>query len=116
MGRIAGLERFMSRSVGKCQPFFHVLRRGANFTWDQEADEAFQVQKAYLAHLPKITSPLSGETLLFYLAISEQAISAILVVEKGQGTNPHLLYKPRLSRGRGELSPYRKVRLHTYDG
>jgi len=51
---------------------------------DEDADKAFRALKAYLAHLPKIASPLPGETLLLYLAVSEQAISAVLVVERAK--------------------------------
>jgi len=51
----------MSRSTDKWQPFFHVLRKRVNFTWDKKADEAFQALKTYLAHLPRITNRLPGE-------------------------------------------------------
>jgi len=40
--------------------------------------------KTYLAQLPKIASPLLGETLVIYLAISEHAISAVLLVERAK--------------------------------
>lgn len=56
--------------------------------WDEEAEEAFQALKTYLAHLPKIASPLLGETLLFYLVVSEQAISTVLVVETAKEQIP----------------------------
>jgi len=74
----------MSRSADKCQPFFRVLQGQANFTWDQEADEAFQALKTYLAQLSKIASPLVGETLLLYSVISKQAISAVPMVEQAK--------------------------------
>lgn len=50
-GCIAALGSFMSRSAGKCQPFFRILRRRANFAWDKEVEEAFQALKTYLAYL-----------------------------------------------------------------
>lgn len=50
---------------------YRVLRQCANFIWDAEAEEAFKVLKMYLAHLSKIANPVSCETLLLYLAISE---------------------------------------------
>ena len=84
IGCIATLGRFMSRSANKCQPFFRILRRRANLLWDQEADEAFQALKTYLAHLPKIASPLPRETLLPYLDISKQAISMVLLVQRAK--------------------------------
>jgi len=44
-GCIAALGRFLSRSVDKCQPLFRILQQRANFSWDQQADEAFQALK-----------------------------------------------------------------------
>jgi len=44
--------------------------------------------KTYLAQLPKIASPLAGETLVLYLAVSEHAISAVLVVERAKEQVP----------------------------
>jgi len=54
---------------------------GNNFNWDEQADEAFQALKTYLAQLPKITSPTEGEVLVLYLAVSEHAVSAVLLAE-----------------------------------
>ena len=78
----------MTRSADKCQPFFCVLRRCANFVWDKEADEAFQALKAYLTHLPKIASPFPKETLLPYLVVSKQAMSMVLEVERAKEQIP----------------------------
>ena len=72
----------MSSYAEKYQPFFRVLYKRTNFSLDQEEDEAFQALKAYLVLLPKIASPLPRETLQLYLAISKQAISAVLVVKR----------------------------------
>ena len=44
--------------------------------------------KTYLAQLPKITSPLEGEVLVLYLAISKHAVSAVLMVEKAKEQIP----------------------------
>ena len=83
-GCIAALGWFVSQSADKCQPFLRVLRRHTNFVWDQEVDKAFQLLKTYLAHLPKIASPLPRETFFLYLVVSEQAISAVLLVERAK--------------------------------
>jgi len=87
-GCIAALGRFMSRSADKCQPFFRVLRRRNSFNWDKQADEAFQALKTYLAQLPKIASPAEGEVLVLYLAVSEHAVSAVLVAERAKEQIP----------------------------
>ena len=44
--------------------------------------------KTYLAHLPKIASPLLRETPQLYLVILEHAISVVLVVEKAKEQIP----------------------------
>jgi len=49
---IAVLDRFMSRSVDKCLPFFKVLKRKTPFGWDEKVEKAFQRLKEYLEHLP----------------------------------------------------------------
>ncbi|KAK0570475.1 hypothetical protein LWI29_001744 [Acer saccharum] len=43
--------------------------------WDQESEQAFQSLKKYLASLPLLMKPLSGEELQSYLAVSETATS-----------------------------------------
>jgi len=44
--------------------------------------------KTYLAHLPKIVSPLEREILVLYLAVSEHVVSAVLVVERAKEQIP----------------------------
>jgi len=79
---IAAIGRFMSRSADKCQPFYRILRQWDNFSWDEEADEAFQALNTYLAQLSKIASPAEGEILVLCSAASEHAVSAVLVAEQ----------------------------------
>jgi hypothetical protein len=45
-GRIAALNRFISRSTDKCLPFFKILKKA--FVWGEECEEAFQQLKNYL--------------------------------------------------------------------
>ena len=52
--------------------------------WDGVVNEVFQSLKAYLVHLPKIDSPIQGETFLLYLAISLQVVRMVLMVEKAK--------------------------------
>jgi len=115
-GCIAILGHFMSRSADKCQPFFCILRRRANFAWDKDADEAFQALKTYLVHLPKIPSLLPGETLLLYPGCLRIGHISCSGSGESQRTDPGLLSKSCLSRGRGELSFHREVRLRIGDG
>ena len=84
---MAALGRFLSRSADKSLAFFRVLKR-ATFNWDDEAEQAFKQLKEYLAGIPKLVSPLPGETLYLYLAVSEYAISAVLVAERDKNQHP----------------------------
>jgi len=74
----------MSRSADKCHPLFKVLRKKAPFGWDGEAEEALQRLKEYLGQLPRMVSPNLKEPLLLYLAVSDYAVSAVLVADRSR--------------------------------
>ena len=67
-GRIAALNRFVSRVTDKCLPFFKTLKQA--FTWTDECEAAFQELKRYLSS-PLLLSPSKeGEDLYLYLVVS----------------------------------------------
>jgi len=78
-GRIAALNRFISRSTDKCLPFFKILRKA--FTWSEECKEAFGKLKEYLTNPPLLSRPTEWEILYLYLAVSPSAVSSSLVKE-----------------------------------
>ncbi|XP_063938093.1 uncharacterized protein LOC135147954 [Daucus carota subsp. sativus] len=78
-GRIAALGRFVSKSGDKCLPFFKALKKVKNFEWTKESQVAFEELKKYMAEPPLLLKPIDGEILYVYLAVSEQALSAVLV-------------------------------------
>ncbi|XP_024009744.1 uncharacterized protein LOC112084676 [Eutrema salsugineum] len=80
-GRIAALNRFISRSIDKCLPFYQLLRGNKRFEWDNKCEEAFQQLKEYLASPPILAKPETGETLYLYIAVSSSAVSGVLVKE-----------------------------------
>ena len=53
-GKIAALNRFVSRATDKCLPFFHTLKR--SFEWTAECQQALEELKAYLS-FPPFLSP-----------------------------------------------------------
>ena len=85
-GRIAALSRFVFRASEKCQPFFQVLKKA--FQWDAKCEEAFSALKTYLSSPPPpppppiLVSPIEGELLTLYLAVSDFSTSAVLVRDK----------------------------------
>ena len=77
MGRVAALNRFVSRSTDKCLPFFKILKKA--FTWTNECQQAFEQLKKYLMTPPLLSPSKQGEELYLYLAVSLTAISSALV-------------------------------------
>ncbi|KAG7627144.1 Reverse transcriptase domain [Arabidopsis thaliana x Arabidopsis arenosa] len=80
-GRVAALNRFISRSTDKCLAFYDVLRRNKKFEWTTRCEEAFQELKKYLATPPILAKPVIGEPLYLYIAVLDTAFSGVLVRE-----------------------------------
>ena len=63
-GRVAALNRFVSKAIDKFLPFFKVLRKA--FKWMDECQQAFEDLKTYLTS-PSLLSPFKpGEELYLY--------------------------------------------------
>ena len=76
-GKVAALNRFVSKATDKCLPFFRVLRK--SFERTDECQKAFEDLKKYLSS-PLLLSPsMPGEELYLYIAVSQVAVSAALV-------------------------------------
>lgn len=96
-GRIAALNRFISRSSDKCQEFFKAIKGvGKDFAWTAESEIAFQKIKEHLGKPPLLAKPVEGETLILYLAVSDYSISAALVKEEGMDQSPVYYVSKRL--------------------
>jgi hypothetical protein len=81
-GRLASLNRFISRSAERNLPFFEVLKSAEVYQWGPIQQKAFEELKQYLIELTTLTPPSSGAPLLLYVAASHAAVSATLVQEK----------------------------------
>ena len=101
-GRIAAISQFVSRASDKCQPFFKVLKKA--FQWDAKCEEAFTALKTYLSSPPILVSPIEGELLTLYLAVSDFSTSVVLVRDKEQVQHP-FYYCSRALRGAEERYP-----------
>nr|GEY25230.1 reverse transcriptase domain-containing protein [Tanacetum cinerariifolium] len=81
-GKLASLNRFLSKSAEKSLPFFKTLKK-SNFQWTAEAKMAFKQMKTLIAKLRMLTAPKEKEDLVIYLAAAKEADSAVLMTEKG---------------------------------
>jgi hypothetical protein len=84
-GRLASLNRFISRSPERNLPFFEVLKSAEVFQWGSAQQKSFEELKQYLIDLTTLTPPAPGAPLLLYVAASHSVVSATLVQEKLEG-------------------------------
>ncbi|KAK1550949.1 hypothetical protein Q3G72_027475 [Acer saccharum] len=89
-GRVAALNRFISKSSERCLPFFNTLRKNKAFEWNDDCERALQDLKTYLNSPSLLLKPKDNETLFVYLAISDIAVSAVLV--RKEENNQHPVY------------------------
>ena len=85
-GRIAALNRFISRVTDKCLPFFKTLKQA--FAWTDECEATFQEIKRYLSSPPLLSPSKEGKDLYLYLAVLASAVSAALIREEGKKQLP----------------------------
>ncbi|GJS64867.1 reverse transcriptase domain-containing protein [Tanacetum coccineum] len=100
-GKLASLNRFLSKSAKKSLPFFKTLKkctRKSDFRWTQEADVAFRQMKKLIAELPMLAAPKEREELIMYLAAAKEAISAVLMTER-EGKQMAVYFVSRALRG-----------------
>ena len=59
-GRVAALNRFISKSTNKCLPFYNLLRGNKKFEWTKECEHAFLDLKTHLAEPSIFSKPAMG--------------------------------------------------------
>ena len=101
-GKVAVLNRFVSRAMDKCFPFFRTLKK--SFEWTAKCQQAFEELKAYLSALPLLSPSQLGEELFLYLVVSSTAVSAALIREEEKVQKP-VYYASWVLRGAEERYP-----------
>ena len=81
-GRVATLNRFVSKVTDKCLPFFKTLKKA--FVWTEECQTAFQELKHYLSNPPLLSPSKEGDDLFLYLAVFVNAVNATLIREENR--------------------------------
>ena len=76
-GRIAALNKIVSKATDKCLPFFKTLKQA--FAWIDECEKAFQELKHYLSNPPLLSSSKEGKNLYLYLAVSITVVRTALI-------------------------------------
>ncbi|GJR91670.1 reverse transcriptase domain-containing protein [Tanacetum coccineum] len=94
-GKLASLNRFLSKSAEKSLPFFKTLKKcmkKSDFQWTAEAEIAFKQMKKSIAELPMLAAPTEKEELIMYLAAAKEAVSARSNDKKDAGEAPFPFY------------------------
>ena len=105
-GKIAALNRFVSRVTDKCLPFFSTLKR--SFEWTDECQQAFENLKVYLSSPPLLSPSRPGEELYLYLVVLQATVNATLIREEDGSQRP-VYFVSRASRR--EIPPNGEVGL-----
>ena len=101
-GKIAALNRFVSKVTDKCLPFFYTLRK--SFEWTDECQKAFEDLKKYISSPPLLSPSKPGKELYLYIAVSQTGVSAALVREE-EGTQRPVYFVSKAFWGAEEIYP-----------
>ena len=85
---VAALNKFISQSVDRYRPFFQLLHKWKDFQWTEECVLAFEELKQYLSRPPVLSRPEKEEVLYVYLAVTDYAISLVLVRNESRVQRP----------------------------
>jgi hypothetical protein len=88
-GRLAALNRFISKSAEQSLPFLKTLRGAKDFAWGPEQEASFASLKQHLSDVAILTSPDPTLPLLLYIVASPYAVSAALVQEQDREGTTH---------------------------
>ncbi|KAI3829139.1 hypothetical protein L1987_03255 [Smallanthus sonchifolius] len=97
-GRLVAINRFLAKHAERSLPFIQTLKNCLNkaqFQWTDQAEEAFQQLKLYLAKLPTLMAPEEKEKLTAYIATTDADVSAVLMVER-KGVQTPIYYVSRV--------------------
>nr|GEU78405.1 reverse transcriptase domain-containing protein [Tanacetum cinerariifolium] len=115
-GKLAALNRFLSRSAKKSLPFFETLKyitkaNKHDYRWTKKAEDAFQELKKMILDLPILTTPLPKETLFVYLGTSKEAVSAVLLLVRKGKQRPMHYVRRTLHDAERHYAPLEKITL-----
>jgi hypothetical protein len=83
-GCLAALSRFISCLGEKALPLYRLLKKLEHFSWTSKAKESLTRLKATLSKPPILVPLAAGESLLLYVAVMTQMVSAAIVVERAE--------------------------------
>ncbi|GJT10133.1 reverse transcriptase domain-containing protein [Tanacetum coccineum] len=115
-GKLASLSRFLAKSAERSLPFLNTLKNinkenKHKYRWTQEVEAAFQQMKRLITELPSLTPPREKETLYAYLAVSAEAVSAVLLTDRKGRQCPIQYVSRTLNEDKINYAPMEKLAL-----
>nr|GEW57588.1 reverse transcriptase domain-containing protein [Tanacetum cinerariifolium] len=113
-GKLASLNRFLSKSAKKSLPLFQTLKKcikKSDFHWTVEAEQSFKQLQQHLSELPLLVAPKPKEELIIYLSATYGAISAVLITKRGTVQTPIYIISRALQGPKLNYSPMEKLVL-----
>ncbi|XP_075633744.1 uncharacterized protein LOC142606246 [Castanea sativa] len=95
LGRASYIRRFVPGLASVTSGLSKLLKKGTEFTWGAEQQEAFRRIQQIMNCLPTLQAPVRGRPLLLYLASNSQAIGALLAQEDDDGNEQPIYYVSR---------------------
>ena len=106
-GKVAALNRFVSRATDKCLPFFRTLKK--SFEWTDECQQAFEELKAYLFTPPLLSPSQPNEELFLYLFVSPTSINTALIKKEEKVQKPIYYASRALCEAEERYPPMEKL-------
>ncbi|XP_031106927.1 uncharacterized protein LOC116011589 [Ipomoea triloba] len=78
---------------------FKILKKSNGFEWTSACQSAFEDLKVYLSSAPVLSKPEKDEVLFVYLAVSDRAVSSVLVREETKGIQKPIYYVSKALQG-----------------
>ena len=113
-GKIAALNKFVSKVTEKCLPFFRTLRK--SFEWTDECHKVFEDLKKYLSS-PPLFNPVQARrrTLPLHSGFASSS-QCDLSKRRGRIATARLFYKQGIPRSRRKVPQDGEVGLCTCNG
>ena len=77
-GKLQAIRRFIAQLFDKCKPFTKLLKKGVEYHWDKEQQDAFDEIKRYLLSPLILSPPRKGIPFLLYISTTETTLGMML--------------------------------------
>ncbi|XP_065631428.1 uncharacterized protein LOC136068329 [Quercus suber] len=112
---IAALNRFISRSIDRCRPFYLLINKCKGFKCFEDCVVAFQQLKEYLPRPPIMSHPEVDEVLYAYIFVALHAVSLILIRDDNDVQKPVYYVSKSLHEAEVKYLPLEKAILVVVD-